>query len=64
MQASVVRAEVEKAITNCRAKLLALPVKAASELFGVAKQSELQEGVKKMVYEALDELTVPDFGGK
>jgi phage terminase Nu1 subunit (DNA packaging protein) len=60
----VVQAEVEKAITNCRAKLLALPVKAASELFGVAKQSELQEGVKKMVYEALDELTVPDFGGK
>jgi phage terminase Nu1 subunit (DNA packaging protein) len=61
IKADVIRTELEKVITNCRSRLLALPSKAASELVGVTKQAEIQEAVKQMVYTALEELVVPDF---
>lgn len=53
--------ELSKVFINMRSRLLSLPTRAASELRDIKKQSEKQAVLKKLVYEALDELKVPDF---
>ena len=40
-----------------RAKLLAIPTKAAPMILSITKQAEAQEILKSYIYEALDELT-------
>lgn len=62
VKTEAVTSELENVFINMRAKLLSLPGRAASELLGVKKQTEMQAILKKIIYEALDELTIPDFG--
>lgn len=61
VQVDIVKAELEKAFINMRAKLLSLPTKITSELAGASTPSEIQKIIKSNIYEALDELVVPDF---
>jgi len=43
-------------IANCRAKLLALPPKAASQVLGMESYVEVEHAIRDIIYEALDEL--------
>ena len=52
---------LSKIITNCRNKLLAIPKKTALEVCGIKKPAEVEELIKKVIYEVLDELVTPDF---
>lgn len=51
-------------IMNCRSKLLSIPNKAALELVDKDKPLEIQEVLKRYIYEILDELMVPDFDNR
>lgn len=51
-------------IMNCRSKLLSIPNKAALELVDKDKPLEIQEILKRYIYEILDELMVPDFDNR
>jgi phage terminase Nu1 subunit (DNA packaging protein) len=46
---------------NIRSRLLALPTKSAPLLLGLKTMAEIQEIQKKLVYEALTELSNPDL---
>ena len=46
---------------NIRARFLAMPKKAAKEVITCEKPAEAERVVKLLVYEILDELTIPDF---
>ena len=43
-------------IANARAKLLALPPKAASQVLGMESYLEVEHAIREIIYEALDEL--------
>ena len=43
-------------IANSRAKLLALPPKAASQVLGMESYLEVEHAIRDIIYEALDEL--------
>ena len=43
-------------IANARAKLLALPPKAASQVLGMESYLEVEQAIRDIIYEALDEL--------
>ncbi len=43
-------------VANARAKLLALPPKAASQVLGMESYVEVEQVIKDIIYEALDEL--------
>ena len=47
-------------VANCRAKLLSLPVKAASALIGIDSLPEIQKILKQYINEALAELAVTE----
>lgn len=55
------KAVLEKIIQNCRNKLLAIPKKTALQVCGMKKPAEVEELIKKLIYEVLDELVTPDF---
>ena len=44
-------------VTNARAKLLALPTKAASQILGMESHVEVEHTIRDIIYEALDELS-------
>lgn len=46
-----------ESITNCRSRLLAIPTKLAPILFEAETVADIQEALKKAIYEALDELS-------
>lgn len=48
-------------ITNVRTKFLAVPVKAAPEVFGLESKNEIQEAMERLVAEVLDELSSDAF---
>jgi len=43
-------------IANARAKLLALPPKAASQVLGMESYLEVEHAIREIIYEALDDL--------
>ena len=43
-------------VANARAKLLALPPKAASQVLGMESYVEVEHAIRDIIYEALDEL--------
>jgi phage terminase Nu1 subunit (DNA packaging protein) len=43
-------------VANARAKLLALPTKAASQVLGMESYVEVEHAIRDIIYEALDEL--------
>lgn len=61
LQADLVENEVEKAIGNCRAKLLALPRKLAPVISVAQNPNEVEEVLTNGIAEALNELVEPVF---
>ena len=47
-------------IANARAKLLALPPKAASQVLGMESYLEVEQAIRDIIYEALDKLAGDD----
>jgi hypothetical protein len=43
-------------IANARAKMLALPPKAASQVLGMESYVEVEHAIREIIYEALDDL--------
>ena len=43
-------------VANARAKLLALPPKVASQVLGMESYVEIEQAIRDIIYEALDEL--------
>lgn len=43
-------------VANARAKLLALPPKAASQVLGMESYVEVEHAIRDIIYEALDEI--------
>lgn len=61
VEISVLKKELVKAISNCKAKLLSLPRKAAPQVQNYKSVYDIEEFLRKLVCEALDELMVPVF---
>ncbi|MFA6148654.1 MAG: terminase small subunit, Nu1 [bacterium] len=58
-----IRKSVERAVIACRARLLAMPDKAATQVVACSSIPEVKDLLQREVYEALDELARADYSG-
>lgn len=61
LHADLVQNEIEKSISNCRAKLLALPRKFAPQISVAGTPNEIEDILTNGIMEALNELVEPVF---
>ena len=61
LKAAEIQKLIENAVSNCRSKLLAIPKKTAIQLVGISKPAEIEQVIKKFIYEGLNELVIPNF---